>query len=285
MKDMNDVLNSNPIQEYKRSLRRKLIHQSIVIGVENHELPHGKKVQCAIVGLNNGLKGIIYSHQFDRRNYRSMVGFIDHKIDFMVLDVKKMELDPEEYEVFNEEKGIVLLSRVQALDEMQEEFWETAQENHIVTGTVKGFEDERLYILVKGVACVLPIQDYDYDWNQSGKKLIPIGTELTVKIINIDRVKKQVRVSRKELLVDPWSEIHENFGVGNYYPGVITSVVENVGIFVKLKAGVESLAWFPDKVPNHGSLVGKKVSVLIKNIDQNGRRMRSRIVNFPHEIY
>lgn len=281
---MNELLNNNPLQEYRTSLRRNQIHQGLVIGVEHHE-PHGKKMQCAIVELNNGLKGLIYEDQFDKRTYRSLVGFIDHNVDFMVLDVKKLNLNPEQYNVFNEEKGIVLLSRVQALEELQEEFWETAQENHIVTGTVKGFEDERLYLLVKGVACVLPIQDYEYDWTQSGRNLIPIGTELTVKIKMIDRVTKQVRVSRKELLVDPWSRIHEYFGVGNYYTGVITSVVENVGIFVKVKAGIESLAWFPEKVPSHGSLVGKKVSVLIKQINQEGRRMRSRIVNFPHELY
>lgn len=277
-------LSSNPMQEYRTSLRRKQIHQGLVSGVEVHE-PHGKKMECVLVHLNNGLKGLIYEDQFDKHKFRSLVGFIDHRIDFMVLDVQKMGLDPEQFQVFDEEKGIVLLSRVQAIDELQEEFWETVEEGHVVTGTVSGWEEERLYVLVKGVSCVLAIQDYEYDWTHSAKNLVPLGTTLTVKIKKIDREKQQVRVSRKELLEDPWNRVRENFGVGNFYPGEITRVVENVGIFVKLTPGVETLAWFPPKLPSHGSLIGKRVSVKIRNIDVERRRIKSRICKFPHEIY
>ncbi|MGP3788549.1 30S ribosomal protein S1 [Paenibacillus sp. 1A_MP2] len=275
-------MNPDPMREYEVSLRRKQIHQGVVHAVENHA-PFGKNMQCAIVKLNNGLKGLIHAEQFDTVKYRSLVGFIDHKIDYMVLDVAKQGLDPK-LEVFNKETGIVLLSRVQALEELQEEFWETADIDHICPATVTGFEDERLYVMIKGVSCVLPIQDYEYDWTVSGKNLIPLGSQLTVKIKHIDREKKQVRVTRKELLEDPWERVRENFKVGDFHRATITSVVENVGIFVKLAPGVESIAWFPNRVPSHGQLVGKTVSVMIKNIKAEDRRMRTKIVHFPHEI-
>lgn len=281
---MNEILNVNPMQEYKTSLRRKQIHQGVVVGVETHT-PLGKKMQCAIVELNNGLKGMIHEEQFDTHKFRSLVGFIDHKIDYMILDVAKQGMDPKSVKVFDEEKGIVLLSRVQAIEELQEEFWETADVDHICTGFVSGFEDERLYVMVKGVVCVLPIQDYEYDWTESGRNLIPLGTQLTVKIKKIDREAKQVRVTRKELLEDPWKRARENFKIGDSYRGIITSVVENVGIFVKLAPGVESLAWFPDRVPSHGQLIGKPVAVRIRLVEPENKRIRSKIVNFPHEIY
>lgn len=278
------ALSSNPMQEYRTSLRRKQIHQGTVSGVEVHE-PHGKKMECALVRLNNGLKGLIFADQFDKHKFRSLVGFIDHRIDFMVLDVQKMGLDPNQYQVFDEEKGVVLLSRVQAIEELQEEFWETAEEGHVVTGTVSGWEESRLYILVKGVSCVLAIQDYEYDWTPSAKNLVPLGTSLTVKIIEIDRENQQVKVSRKELLEDPWNRVRENFGVDNFYAGEITGVVENVGIFVKIAPGIEVLSWFPKRLPSHGQLIGKHVSVKIKSIDAERRRIKARICKFPHEIY
>lgn len=282
---MNEVLASNPIQEYRTSARRKQIHQGVVCGVENHA-PFGKNMQCALIQLNNGLKGLIFEDQFDRRKYRSLVGFMDHKIDFMVLDVTQLGKDAEKVKVFDEEKGIVLLSRVQAIDELQEEFWETAELNHIVTGHVSGIEHERLYVRIKGVICVMPIQDFEYDWTLSGKGLIPIGTELTVKIVHIDREKKQVRISRKELLEDPWTRVHEKFGVQNFYPGVITSVVQGVGIFVKIAPGVEALSWFPHpkKMPRDGILLGKTCTIRIKNVSAENRRIGSVIVDFPHEL-
>lgn len=282
---MNDALAVNPMQEYKVSARRKQILKGVVSGVENHA-PFGISMQCAIVSLNNGLKGLIYENQFDRRKYRSLVGFIDHKIDFMVLDVTKFGFDESKVKVFDEEKGIVLLSRVQAIDELQEEFWETAEIDHVVTGEVSGFEEERIYLRVKGVICVLPIQDYEYDWTPSGKGLIPLGTELTVKIKQIDREKKQVRVSRKELLEDPWNRVREKFGVDNFYSGVITNVVQEIGVFIKLAPGVEALSWFPapKKMPRDGVLVGKTCSVRIKNVNPDKRRIGTVIVDFPHEI-
>jgi len=280
---MNNILNTNPIMEYKTSLKRKLIHQGLVTSVETHS-PFGNKMQCAIIELNNGLKGMIHEDQFDTHKYRSLVGFIDHKIDFMVLDVAKQELDPNNFKVFNDEKGIVLLSRIQALEELQEEFWDSVDVNHVCPAVVSGFEEQRLYVMIKGVSCVLPIQDYEYDWTPSGRNLIPLGTQLTVKIKKIDRESKQVTVTRKELLEDPWDHIHEHFTKGDFYKGIITSVVENVGVFVKLAPGVESLAWFPERAPK-GSLIGKVVSVCVRNIAPEGKRMRSKITSFPHEIY
>jgi small subunit ribosomal protein S1 len=283
---MNEALEVNPMQEYKTSLRRRQIHQGLVIGVENHA-PFGKNMQCALVKLNNGLKGLIYEDQFDQHKYRSLVGFIDHKVDYMVLDVTKLGKDSEKVKVFDEERGIVLLSRVQAHVELQDEFWETAEVNHVVTGLVSGYEDERLYIRIKGVICVMPIQDYEYDWTLSGRGLIPLGTELTVKISHIDREKKQVRVSRKELLEDPWERVHEKFGVENFYSGVVTSVIENVGIFVKLEPGVEALAWFPieRRIPRDGVMLGKTCTVRIKNVSAKSRKIGTKIVSFPHELY
>lgn len=281
----NDALTLNPIMEYKTSLRRKTIHQGTVIGVEKHA-PFGMPMQVALVELNNGLKGLIYESQFDTQKYRSLVGFIGHTIDFMVLDVSRLGVDTDNLNVFDENKGIVLLSRVQALEELQDEFWETAEVDHIVTGSVSGFEDERLYLLVKGVICVLPIQDYEYDYTVSGKNLVPLGTELTVKITLINREKKQVRVSRKELLEDPWDRVQEKFGVDNFYKGTITSVVENVGVFVKLAPAVEALSWFPEgrKYPKDNVLVGKTCTVRIKSVDQKRRRISTKIINFPHEL-
>lgn len=279
---MNEALITNPIQEYKTALRRRQIHQGRIIGVEIHS-PFGENMQCALVQLNNGLKGLIYENQFDRHKYRSLVGFIDHTVDFMVLDVSKLGIDAGKVQVFDEEKGIVLLSRVQAHDELQEEFWATADLHHIVTGHVSGFENERLYIRIKGVNCVMPIQDYEYDWTPSGRGLVPLGTELTVKITHIDREKQQVRVSRKELLEDPWNRVHEKYGVENFYAGTITSTVQGVGVFVKLEPGIEALAWFPNKMPRDNILEGKSCTVRIKKVSAKERRISSRIVAFPHD--
>ncbi|MDH6374267.1 small subunit ribosomal protein S1 [Paenibacillus sp. PastF-3] len=281
---MNMSILGNNMLEYKTSLRRKMIHQGVVKSIETHS-PFGEPMQCAIIELKNGLKGMIHENQFDKHKFRSLVGFLDHKIDYMVLDVTKQGLDPKIVNVFDEEKGIILLSRIQALEELQEDFWENVEVNHVCPAVVSGFEEERFYVMIKGVSCVLPIRDYEYDWTPSARNVIPLGSEITVKIKEIDHEKKRVIVSRKELMEDPWTHVHENFRVNDFHTGVITSVVENIGIFVKLAPGIESLAWFPNRVPSHGDLVGMTVSVMIKNVQASGKRIRSKIIKFPHHLY
>lgn len=281
---MNDFIFKDPMQFYRTSLRRKKIHQGLITSVETHA-PFGKSMQVAIIELEGGLKGMIHEDQFDTHKYNSLVGFIDHKVDFMVLDVTRQNLNPKEYKVFHEKEGIVLLSRIQALEELQEDFWETAEVDHICPAVVSGFEEQRLYVTIKGVSCVLPVQDYEYDWTPSARNLLPLGAELTVKIKKINRDKKQVQVTRKELLEDPWKRVHENFKINdNFYRGVITGVVKNTGIFVKLAPGIEALAWFPEKVPAHGALIGKTVAVQIRKVNSEEKKIKCKIVNFPHEL-
>jgi len=61
-------------------------------------------------------------------------------------------------------------------------------------------------------------------------------------------------------------------------------VVKNVGIFVKLAPGIEALAWFPEKMPAHDTLIGKTVAVKIRKVDSKEKKIKCKIVNFPHEL-
>lgn len=281
----NNTLHISPMQKYRTALRRGTLFQGEVFSVETHTV-FGKEMKCACIDLgNDDIKGIIYEEHFDHHKYRTLVGFIGHTVDYKVLDTSKLEL-PEELQVIDEENSIVLLSRIQALEELQEEFWETAKEDHVVTGKVSGYEEQRMYLLVKGVTCVLPVGDIEYDWTETAAKRFPLGSELTVKVTRIDWENKYVYVSRKETLQDPFERIYENFHVGDFYKGVVTDVVENVGVFIKLKPGIESLAWFPRKGPDlREQMIGESVSVRIKSIKKEKRQIKSTIVNFHDEIW
>lgn len=282
----NELLNIKPFAMYEKALKRGEILQGRINAIEEHA-PFGQKMSCAIIELENGLKGLIHESQFDTHKYRSLVGFIDHTIDFMVLDVRKQNLDPEQYNVFNHEENIVLLSRIQALEELETEFWNIPDDkliDHVVNGRVSGFQDRALFVDVSGVTCRMKIQDYEYGWTDSMLKKLPLGAPITAKIIDFNREKKTVELSRKELLEDPWERIHTHYGVGNFYSGIVTAEVPNVGVFIRLRAGIETLSWWPDRRPE-GPLVGKSVTVGIKSIKQKERRISSRITNFPHEVY
>ncbi|ALS10046.1 hypothetical protein ABE82_26960 (plasmid) [Paenibacillus peoriae] len=282
----NELLNVKPFLKYEKALQWGEVLNGRIDSIEVHA-PFGQQMSCAMVELENGLKGLIYESEFDTHKYRSLVGFIDHTIDFKVLDVQKRGLDPAQYNVFDRENNIVLLSRIQALEEQRNDFWALPDEqmlDRVVEGRVSGFQDKALYIDVSGVTCRMKIQDYEYGWTDSMLKKLPLGAKVVAKIISFNRKKQIIELSRKELLEDPWENVHLHYGVGNFHTGVITNVVPFVGIFIRLRAGIETMAWFPKRMPE-GNLIGKTVGVYIQSIKKEERRIKSRITNFPHEVY
>ncbi|MCC3379286.1 30S ribosomal protein S1 [Paenibacillus farraposensis] len=282
----NELLNVKPFLKYEKALQWGEVLNGRITAIEEHA-PFDQKMSCAVVELENGLKGIIHESQFDTHKYRSLVGFIDHTIDFMVLDVKKQGLDSAHFNVFDRENNVVLLSRTQALEEQRNDFWNLPDEkmlDRVVEGRVSGFQDKALYIDVSGVTCRMKIQDYEYGWTDTMLKKLPLGAKVVAKIIDFNRKKQIVELSRKELLEDPWENVHLHYGVGNIYTGVVTAEVPFVGIFIRLRAGIETLAWFPKRRPE-GNIVGKSVGVYIQSIKKEERRIKSRITNFPHEVY
>lgn len=281
-----ELFKVDPFLKYEKALKWGEVLNGRIDSIEVHA-PFGQQMSCALVELENGLKGLIYESEFDTHKYRSLVGFIDHTIDFNVLDVEKRGLDPAQHNVFDRENKIVLLSRIQALEVQRNDFWALPDEqmvDRVVEGRVSGFQDKALFIDVSGVTCRMRIQDYEYGWTDSMLKKLPLGAKVVAKIISFNRKKQIVELSRKELLEDPWENVHLHYGVGNFHTGVITNVVPFVGIFIRLRAGIETMAWFPKRMPE-GNLVGKTVGVYIQSIKKEERRIKSRITNFPHEVY
>lgn len=104
-----------------------------------------------------------------------------------------------------------------------------------------------------------------------------------MKILELDREKKEAQVSRRELLPDPWPRVPELYKAGGVYAGVVSGVetfprrdANPVALlFVRLAEGVDLAA----KLPPFGVLKrGDRVSVRVTGIDPERRRMYGRIV-------
>lgn len=108
-----------------------------------------------------------------------------------------------------------------------------------------------------------------------------IGQELTFKIIEFDRDKNKVVLSRKAVLEEElkqkqehiWDTIEE----GQIWPGIITKIT-NFGVFVDLD-GVEGLvhiselSWKRVKHPSEVVQEGDKINVYVLNVDKERERI------------
>ncbi|MDR0819920.1 MAG: S1 RNA-binding domain-containing protein [Endomicrobium sp.] len=83
----------------------------------------------------------------------------------------------------------------------------------------------------------------EYAWNDSEaalKKEVKEGQKIKVKIINVDKKKKKIALSVKEMFTNPWDEAFRHYLPGTVIRGIVQKIV-SFGAFVKLPEGIEGL--------------------------------------------
>jgi len=97
-------------------------------------------------------------------------------------------------------------------------------------------------------------------------------------VLAVDRERRRVALSLKQLQPDPWSLVDEKYQVGQLVEGVITSIVD-FGAFARIEDGVEGLIHISELAEGDfvhpGNVVqeGEQVTLRILRIDGQDRRM------------
>jgi ribosomal protein S1 len=82
----------------------------------------------------------------------------------------------------------------------------------------------------------------ELDWKKVShpSEIAQTGETLEVQIVDIDRARERVSLSRKTLIPGPWDEVESKYKPGNLVPVRITNVVD-FGAFGELSAGLQGL--------------------------------------------
>lgn len=184
------------------------------------------------------------------------------------------ELDPV--------RGNIIVSRRELLAENrkkhEEAFFTNHHEGDSVTGTVTAVMPYGVFVNLGAVDGFLHISDISWDKKPRLKELVPVGKEISAKIIGIDLENKRVKLSMKDMNADPWAAIDRTFRPGSEVEGDIVAFAE-FGAFVRLKDGVEGLihvgeiTWNRIKHPSQHFRIGDHVKALVLRVDKDARRI------------
>jgi small subunit ribosomal protein S1 len=72
------------------------------------------------------------------------------------------------------------------------------------------------------------------------REVVQLGETVTVKVISVDRDRKRIGLSKKQLEPEPWSDLEERFTVGAVLKGEITRITD-FGAFARVDGDVEGL--------------------------------------------
>ncbi|MEG1183042.1 MAG: S1 RNA-binding domain-containing protein [Cetobacterium sp.] len=174
----------------------------------------------------------------------------------------------------------ILLSRKEIVAAKDLESMEKLTLGEVVKANIIEVLEFGLTVKVNGIRGFIHISEIDWKKTTDLNKLYKAGDTIDAKIIEIDKEKRNLKLSIKALTKNPWETLAENYSVGNEVSGKVTRVV-NYGAFVEIIPGVEGLvhssdfSWINKKVNvNNFVKVGDEVKVIITELNKAERKLK-----------
>ena len=92
-------------------------------------------------------------------------------------------------------------------------------------------------IFAGGLDGLIHISELDRKHVNHPSEMLSVGNEIEVYVLNVDRERERVTLSRKRLLPDPWHHVTATLDEGKVVEGIVTDVVP-FGAFVLQDAEV-----------------------------------------------
>lgn len=142
-----------------------------------------------------------------------------------------------EMQELDEGRKAIIVSRKQIL---MNDFWGQINVGDKVLGKVSSVASFGVFVDLGGVEGLIHIsrlsQMHIEDPNTVAKK----GDKIEAVVVELDREKNRIALSRKELEESPWKQVAEEFQVGSQHKGIVRRLTD-FGAYVELKPGVDGL--------------------------------------------
>jgi small subunit ribosomal protein S1 len=202
----------------------------------------------SVIGYNKGglivpvggLRGFVPASQISFTRRAAMTGdtpeqrwsrMIGQEIDVCVIEVDR-------------ERRRLILSERQASsetrDSLKERVIDELKEGQIITGRVTSLAEFGVFVNINGADGLVHLSEISWDRIQHPNEVLKVGQEVKVKVISIDREKKRIGLSIRQLLSDPWDQKAAEFQVGQLIEGTITRLTK-FGAFARLTDDIEGL--------------------------------------------
>ncbi len=146
-------------------------------------------------------------------------------------------------EVDRDRRRLILSERA-ALQEtretLKERLLEELSEGDIRTGRVTSLADFGAFVNIDGADGLVHLSEISWERIEHPKEALKIGQEVKVKVIAVDRERKRIGLSIRQLQEDPWVKKAEQYKEGQLVEGTITHLTK-FGAFARLKGDLEGL--------------------------------------------
>jgi small subunit ribosomal protein S1 len=185
-------------------------------------------------------------------------------------------------EVEQKRRRLILSQRAAGSRRRQEVLAELV-EGEVKTGKVSNLVKFGAFVDLGGIDGLIHISEMDWKHVDHPSEVLSVGDEVDVYILNVDRERERIGLSRKRLLPDPWPLVVEELRTGQEAAGMVVNVAA-FGVFVDLGKGVEGLVHMSEipKEVNWKELEpNTQLTVRVLDIDQWRRRIALSLKGVP----
>jgi len=211
-------------------------------------LESGGSFKSVVIGYNKGglivpigrLRGFVPASQVSVMRRMSFTGetpeerwgtLVDEKIEVSVIECDR-------------ERRRLILSERAALNETRESLkdrlLDDLEEGTVRTGRVTSLADFGAFVNIQGADGLVHLSEISWERIQHPSEVLEIGQEVPVKVISVDRERKRIGLSIRQLQDDPWKEKVAHLREGSLVEGTITHLAK-FGAFAKIGEDLEGL--------------------------------------------
>lgn len=234
--------NGNLVLSYMRA-REEVSWQKIDTMLSNKETSHSK-----IIGYNKGglivpvegLRGFVPASQISLSRRAGMSGETpEARWSRMVgedIDVCVIEVDRERRRLILSERAASTETR----ESLKERVIDELKEGEIRNGRVTSLAEFGAFVNINGADGLVHLSEISWDRINHPTEVLKVGQEVKVKVISIDREKKRIGLSIRQLQDDPWTQRTTKYQVGQLVEASITRLTK-FGAFARLEKDLEGL--------------------------------------------
>ena len=234
--------NGNVVLSFKRA-QEQMTWENVERMLAEEEV-----IESKVTGFNKGglivavggLRGFVPASQISAARRAIAVGETpEQRWAKMINDpisVRIVEVDRERRRLILSERAANTESR-QAMKERVIADLETGK---AYTGRVTSLAEFGAFVNVNGADGLVHLSELSWERIQHPSEMLEVGQEVRVKVINVDREKKRIGLSIRQLAEDPWQSKISKFTVGQLVEGVITRLTK-FGAFARLEGDLEGL--------------------------------------------
>lgn len=178
------------------------------------------------------------------------------------------------------EKGRISLGHKQLVKDNWADNAESLSPGDIVEGKVTTFTNFGAFVrLPNGLEGL--IHNTELSWDESirhPKQILNLGDVVRVRIIDVDKEKRRLRLSLRRLQDDPWQTVKQNFPVGTKTTLPVAGIAD-FGIFLDMGNHIRGLvhksdiSWLDEKIDlSQTYTIGQEVECVVLDIDANKHR-------------